>query len=216
MTMPATPTPQPEPAAAPKSKPPPAPPKTTAQVVGETIVDLVAIVGTIALSYTGKVGGEFALALVALLAGVRVSDLVTARSGGGGGPGPGAAAGGLAGLVMLLGHATHRAQPGYLRVPGWFRRGLRATQHVGVAARAAWSMLRALVVATMLTGCPGWVRPECATPGRYECRANQPHYCGTSRALTPIGDVPCGAGETCGLDDAGVAHCARAVDGGAK
>jgi hypothetical protein len=102
-------------------------------------------------------------------------------------------------------------RPGYLRLPRWFRRGLRATQHVAVAGRAAWAMLRALLVAMCLAlaGCPGWVRPECATPGRYECRANQPHYCGTSRALTPIGDVPCAAGETCLLNTEGVAHCAR-------
>lgn len=107
-------------------------------------------------------------------------------------------------------------RPGYLRLPRWFRRGLRATQHVAVSARAAWSIARALLVAAVLTGCPGWVRPECATPGRYECRANQPHYCGTSKQLTPIGDVPCAVGETCGLDDAGVAHCAPAADGGAE
>ena len=120
--------------------------------------------------------------------------------------------------------AKHRTQtmravdgrPGYLRLPRWFRRGLRATQHVAVSARAAWSIARALLVAAVLTGCPGWVRPECATPGRYECRANQPHYCGTSKQLTPIGDLPCAVGETCGLDDAGVAHCAPAADGGAE
>ena len=120
--------------------------------------------------------------------------------------------------------AKHRTQtmravdgrPGYLRLPRWFRRGLRATQHVAVSARAAWSIARALLVAAVLTGCPGWVRPECATPGRYECRANQPHYCGTSKQLTPIGDVPCGAGETCSLNAEGVAHCARAVDGSAQ
>lgn len=120
--------------------------------------------------------------------------------------------------------AKHRTQtmravdgrPGYLRLPRWFRRGLRATQHVAVSARAAWSIARALLVAAVLTGCPGWVRPECATPGRYECRANQPHYCGTSKQLTPIGDVPCGAGETCSLNAEGVAHCAPATDGGAE
>lgn len=120
--------------------------------------------------------------------------------------------------------AKHRTQtmravdgrPGYLRLPRWFRRGLRATQHVAVSARAAWSIARALLVAAVLTGCPGWVRPECATPGRYECRANQPHYCGTSKQLTPIGDVPCGAGETCSLNAEGVAHCAPAADGGAE
>ncbi|RTL17176.1 MAG: hypothetical protein EKK55_23120 [Rhodocyclaceae bacterium] len=120
--------------------------------------------------------------------------------------------------------AKHRTQamravdgrPGYLRLPRWFRRGLRATQHVAVSARAAWSIARALLVAAVLTGCPGWVRPECATPGRYECRANQPHYCGTSKQLTPIGDVPCGAGETCSLNAEGVAHCAPATDGGVQ
>lgn len=95
---------------------------------------------------------------------------------------------------------------------------------LGFASRAALLDLAALAVAgaalaftaAALSGCPGWVRPSCATPGRYECRANQPHYCGASRALTPIGDLPCAVGETCGLDDAGVAHCAPAADGGAE
>jgi hypothetical protein len=52
-----------------------------------------------------------------------------------------------------------RAQPGYLRLPGWYRRGLRAAEHAVVAARAGWSIARAkwlvcFALACVLAGCP--------------------------------------------------------------
>jgi len=60
---------------------------------------------------------------------------------------------------------------------------------------------------TAVTGCPAWNRPTCPTPGRYQCEANQPHYCGTSRQLTPIGDQPCASGESCQFTSDGIAFC---------
>lgn len=82
------------------STPPPREPKSTAQLIAETIVDVLAIAVIGGLAFTGKVSGEFALGLVALLAGVRVSDLVGSRS-----------AGGLTALVIgaLHSHGSHVA-----------------------------------------------------------------------------------------------------------
>lgn len=85
------------------STPPPREPKSTAQLVAETLVDLVAIAVVGGLAFTGKVSGEFALGLVALLGGVRVSDIVGSRTAGAGG--------GLAALVLgaLHSHGSHVA-----------------------------------------------------------------------------------------------------------
>jgi len=185
--------------------------------VFDQLGDIVGMCVVGGMCVSGKLSGEVAALIVLAILGVQ-----TGLRGGLARIGvPRAGALALVGLGLV--HAAHVAaagggSPGYLRLPRWFRRGLRATQHVAVAGRAAWAMLRALLVAMCLAlaGCPGWVRPECATPGRYECRANQPHYCGTSKQLTPIGDVPCGAGETCSLNAEGVAHCAPATDGGVQ
>jgi len=89
---------------------PPGPPKSTLRQVLEAIVDLAAIAVAGGLAWVGKVDGNVALVVVSLLAGVRVSDLVSAKSAGGSGPaGPGA--GGIAGGVLwLLGHLAPRAQ----------------------------------------------------------------------------------------------------------
>lgn len=94
---------------APTPSTPPGPPKSNLQRTLETIVDLAAIAVAGGLAWVGKVDGNVALLIIALLAGVRVSDLVSARSGGTGGPG-GPAAGGVAGAVLaLLSHLAPRA-----------------------------------------------------------------------------------------------------------
>ena len=80
--------------------PAPAPvpvPATALRSALATLVDLVAIAGTLYLANSGKVGGEAALCLVALLAGVRLSDLVGAKNA--------AKTGGLAALVLSVLHS---------------------------------------------------------------------------------------------------------------
>lgn len=75
----------------------------------------------------------------------------------------------------------------------------------------------ALPLGAALTGCPNWNRPACPTPGAYSCVHNQPHYCGTSRELTPMGDEPCDrAGRVCAIDPDGTGTCVAAVDGGVR
>ena len=72
-------------------------PATPLQAALATLVDLVAIAGTLYLANAGKVGGEAALCLVALLAGVRLSDLVGAKNA--------AKTGGIAALVLTALHS---------------------------------------------------------------------------------------------------------------
>jgi hypothetical protein len=102
--------PSPSVPSAPTPSTPPGPPKSTLRQVLEAVVDLAAIAVAGGLAWVGKVDGNVALVVVALLAGVRVSDFVSAKSNGGGGPtGPGA--GGIAGGVLwLIGHLAPRAQ----------------------------------------------------------------------------------------------------------
>jgi uncharacterized membrane protein YbhN (UPF0104 family) len=66
--------------------------KSAARMWAETVVDVVAIAVAGALAWAGKVNGDFALFVIALLAGVRIMDLMGGR---GGGPG-----GGLTALVL--------------------------------------------------------------------------------------------------------------------
>lgn len=95
---------------APTPSVPPGQSKSTLRHVLEAVVDLAAIAVAGGLAWVGKVDGNVALVVVSLLAGVRVSDLVSAKNAGGSGPaGPGA--GGIAGGVLwLLGHLAPRAQ----------------------------------------------------------------------------------------------------------
>lgn len=98
---------------APTPSVPPGQSKSTLRHVLEAVVDLAAIAVAGGLAWVGKVDGNVALVVVSLLAGVRVSDLVNARSGGNSGPGSpgGPSAGGIAGGVLwLLGHLAPRAQ----------------------------------------------------------------------------------------------------------
>lgn len=105
----AAPAPSPSVPSTPSPSTPPGPPKSTLRQVLEAIVDLAAIAVAGGLAWVGKVDGNVALVVVSLLAGVRVSDLVAAKSNGGGPSGPGA--GGIAGGVLwLLGHLAPRAQ----------------------------------------------------------------------------------------------------------
>jgi hypothetical protein len=62
------------------------PKKSTTQVIGETLVDVLAISGVVWLAHGGRVDGNFALFVVALLAGVRAADILgfTGKLGGGG------------------------------------------------------------------------------------------------------------------------------------
>lgn len=113
-----TPAPVPSAPSAPTQSSPPGPPKSTLRQVLEAVVDLAAIAVAGGLAWVGKVDGNVALVVVSLLAGVRVSDLVSAKSAGGSGPaGPGV--GGIAGGVLwLLGHIAPRAHAAGLTVLG--------------------------------------------------------------------------------------------------
>lgn len=114
--MAAEPNPTLPPAPAPTPSQPPArgPAKSTAALVVEGIVDLVAIVAVTVLAYKGRVDSTWALVLVGLLGGVRVTDLASSIRPGSGGGGPGGGAGGLAGLVVAIAtgasHALHHAR----------------------------------------------------------------------------------------------------------
>jgi hypothetical protein len=69
-------------------------------------------------------------------------------------------------------------------------------------------MIRPLLLALALCGCPHYVRPNCPTPGIYSCVGDQPHVCGTTRHLTPIGNERCAPqGRVCGLNAEGTATC---------
>jgi hypothetical protein len=92
----------------------PARAKPTAQVIAESVVDLVAILVVGFLAYAGKVNADFALGLVALLAGVRLSDMLGGR---GGPPGDGPAGGGglaalVVGAVLATGETMRRVSHG--------------------------------------------------------------------------------------------------------
>ena len=94
-------------------------------------------------------------------------------------------------------------------------------------ARAGFAAVDALAIAlgvgalaftaVALSGCPTWVRPACGAPGAYSCVSDRPHVCSPSGALTPVGDLSCGAvSGRCVMSDAGVAHCAPLSGGGAE
>jgi len=71
------------------------------------------------------------------------------------------------------------------------------------------ALLVILALGALGLACPAWVRPACTAPGTYSCANDQPQYCSTSGALTPIGDEPCSAqGRVCALNASGVARCA--------
>lgn len=76
----------------------------------------------------------------------------------------------------------------------------------------------ALAASLLCSGCPDWQRPACTTPGAYACVQGQPHYCArATHELTPVGDESCAAqGRACAINDAGIALCVRASDGGAE
>jgi hypothetical protein len=85
--------------------PPPPAGKSSFRTVMESVVDLTAILVVGALAWYGKANSEFALGLIALLAGVRITDVVGTR---GGPPSPptaggGAALGSVAGAFLALG-----------------------------------------------------------------------------------------------------------------
>ncbi len=83
----------------------PAPAKSGAQVAAETVVDVLAIAGVVLLAALGKVDGGLAVLVSALLAGVRVTDLLNAQGGGKSGGGSGLAAA-VVGIGGVLGHAV--------------------------------------------------------------------------------------------------------------
>lgn len=99
---------------------------------------------------------------------------------------------------------TDRAMKGYLRVPGWYRtllrRGLRATQHVAVGARAAWSIARALCVLAVLAlaGCP-LPAPDGCTPRDTRCAPDGvPEVCSSTQRWTRgQPSEPCPERSTC-------------------
>lgn len=78
--------------------------RPTAEIVMGGLVDLAAVVIVGLLAYASKLSTEFAAAIICLLAGVRLSDLVTLRKTDNKDGGNPPIAGGLAvGLVSLLG-----------------------------------------------------------------------------------------------------------------
>lgn len=83
------------------SQPPPRT-KSTAQLVAETVVDVLAIVGVILLALFNKIDGIVAALVCGALAGVRLSDMIGARGIGGGGSG--GMTGFVVGAVSLLFH----------------------------------------------------------------------------------------------------------------
>jgi hypothetical protein len=67
-----------------------------------------------------------------------------------------------------------------------------------------------LALALCATACPNWNRPVCPTPGTYDCRNDQPFFCGTAREWTPVGDEPCAVqGRVCGFTVDHTATCLR-------
>lgn len=89
-------------------------------------------------------------------------------------------------------------------------------QRGSVETGAVGYLLVLAAVVLAVVGCPNWNRPACTTPGVTLCVRNQPHYCGTARELTPVGDEPCDrTGRVCVIDPDGVGSCAPAADGGA-
>lgn len=126
----------PAPAPTPSQPPVRAPQKSTAALVAEAVVDVIAIVAVTVLAYKGKIEGVWALLMVGMLGGVRVTDLVSSIRPGGGGPG-GPGAGGIAGLVVaLVTGASH------------------ALQHLRSVGRVAMVML-ALGAGASATSCSG-------------------------------------------------------------
>lgn len=86
------------------SQPGGAPAKGNVQRVMEGITDVVAIAGLVALAWVGRLPGEWAGVLVALLAGVRITDIVAGRGGQLPPGGAGGVTGAIVGLVSTLLH----------------------------------------------------------------------------------------------------------------
>jgi hypothetical protein len=118
----------------------PKPPKPTAQYIMESVVDLVAIVALSFLTWAGKVPQWPAIVVIALLAGVRISDLGNINRPGGG---PGGTewrrrrgrTGGLADRVAVRRHSglASARRSRATRVPG----SCRGIDRPGVAACSA-------------------------------------------------------------------------------
>lgn len=171
------------------SRPPPAPVRPLVQAIDHSS-DIAGVIGLTVFAISRSMDATlFCVTLCAILGvqtGLRKG--LAAR----GGVGLGAA-----GLALLgLAHAVHTAaagggSPGYLRLPGWYRRGLRAVQHAAVGARALWSLARlrwlfvlvaALALAMALAGCPLPPVDGCR-PGATRCSSTGiPQRCsGTGR-----------------------------------
>lgn len=157
---------------APTPSTPPSQSKSTLRQVLEAVVDLAAIAVAGGLAWVGKVDGNVALVVVSLLAGVRVSDLVSAKGNSGSGPaGPGA--GGIAGGVLwLLGHLAPRAQ------------------------HAAGLTVLGLSIA--LTGCP-IPPPDGCPPRATRCSpSGVPQVCTLGQYWSaPRPETPCAVGSVC-------------------
>lgn len=167
--------------------------------VFDQLGDIVGMCVVGGMCVSGKLSGEIAALIVLAILGVQ-----TGLRGGLARIGvPRAGALALVGLGLV--HAAHVAaagggSPGYLRLPRWFRRGLRATQHVAVAGRAAWAMLRALLVAMCLAlaGCP-LPPPDGCTPRDTRCAPDGvPEVCSQSQRWTRgQPSEPCPERSTC-------------------
>jgi len=177
----AAPAPSPSVPSAPTPSTPPGPPKSTLRQVLEAVVDLAAIAVAGGLAWVGKVDGNVALVVVSLLAGVRVSDLVSAKSTGGSGP-PGPGAGGIAGGVLwLLGQLAPRAQ-----------------HAAGLAV---------LGLSLALAGCP-MPAPDGCSPGARRCHSDTPQVCSPGQRWTPA-DVTCSTVNAACVVRDGVPACLR-------
>jgi hypothetical protein len=118
----------------------PKPPKPTAQYIMESVVDLVAIVALSFLTWAGKVPQWPAIVVIALLAGVRISDLGNINRPGGG-PGGTSGVGGAGGLAGLLIGLLSGGTAGWHRIGDLGRLAFRAVAAasivLGVAACSA-------------------------------------------------------------------------------
>lgn len=88
----------------PRASQPGAPAKSNVQRIVEGVTDVVAIAGLVALAWIGRLPGEWAGVLVALLAGVRITDIVAGRGGQLPPGGAGGVTGAIVGLVSTLLH----------------------------------------------------------------------------------------------------------------
>lgn len=97
-------TPAPNPLPPPPKQPSIRPQKTLAEIIGRTIVDLVALAIVGAAMLTGKAPYYYSYGVILLLVGVRISDIATIRQSGGSDP---PIAGGLAGALFALISSRH-------------------------------------------------------------------------------------------------------------